>query len=190
MIFGYNTDVRHRDVVYHVQSEARQNDLLLQTLIYVKGQCVGKQVFSYAAQALQPDFSESVIHELLKGQHKSIVDAIQQGRMESILAAQSEISDIGGGSLVLTWINSRDHIEADNLKMRLQVLEDGSPAAGAEIVLLASPPAQSKLLAQGYTDSSGHAEFRINVSALEEPAVMARASRQGKSGTRKFRFRK
>ena len=33
-IFGFNTDVKLADVVYHVQSEARQQDLLLQTLIF------------------------------------------------------------------------------------------------------------------------------------------------------------
>jgi len=56
-IFGFNTDVKHADVVYHVQSEARQNDLLLQTLVFVKGQCVGKQTVSYAQRVSQPDFS-------------------------------------------------------------------------------------------------------------------------------------
>ena len=52
-IFGFNTDVKLADVVYHVQSEARQNDLLLQTLVFVKGQCVGKQAFSYAHEISQ-----------------------------------------------------------------------------------------------------------------------------------------
>ena len=76
-IFGFNTDVKHADVVYHVQSEARQNDLLLQTLVFVKGQCVGKQAFSYAQEISHPGFSTEAMHELLKTQHKAAIDAIR-----------------------------------------------------------------------------------------------------------------
>ncbi len=84
-IFGFNTDVKLADVVYHVQSEARQNDLLLQTLVFVKGQCVGKQAFSYAHELAHPGFSTEAMHELLKTQHKAVIDAIQQGQMNSVL---------------------------------------------------------------------------------------------------------
>jgi hypothetical protein len=31
MIFGFNTDVKHGDTIYHVQSEARESEKLLQT---------------------------------------------------------------------------------------------------------------------------------------------------------------
>jgi hypothetical protein len=188
-IFGYNTDVKHADVVYHVQSEARQNDLLLQTLVYVKGQCVGKQAYSYAAQSLQTDFSEGAIHEILKAQHKSMVDAIEQGRMEVALSLQSDITDVGGG-LAINWINPRDQSSGGGLKMQLRVLDAGKPAGGAEILLLANPPASSEPVGRGRTDSTGAAELHVNVAALVEPAVIAQASRQGKSATRKFRFKK
>src|SRR3954453_9890357 len=102
-IFGFNTDVKLSDVVYHVQSEARQNDLLLQTLVFVKGQCVGKHTVSYARQVSQPEFSTEAIHELLKTQHKSVLDAIQQGHMDSFLSGGTEVQDVGGTGLSLQW---------------------------------------------------------------------------------------
>ncbi len=34
MIFGFNTDVKHEGTIYHVQSEARENELLLQTQVF------------------------------------------------------------------------------------------------------------------------------------------------------------
>ncbi|HLW52681.1 MAG TPA: hypothetical protein VKW06_07540 [Candidatus Angelobacter sp.] len=188
-IFGYNTDVKHADVVYHVQSEARQHDLLLQTLVYVKGQCVGKHAFSYAAQALKADFSEGAIHELLKAQHKSTVDAIQEGRMESVLTLHGDTQDVGGG-LVLNWINPRDVSQGSNLNMRLHVLDDGKPAEGADVILLPAAPGEGEPLVRARADASGHAELPVDVASLNEPAVIARASRTGKSATRKFRFRK
>src|SRR5215831_12356935 len=89
-IFGFNTDVKFGDVVYHVQSEARTHDLLLQTLVFSKGQCVHKRAFSYAENTLRPDFSEDAMHELLKIQHKAVIDAVNQGSLEALIAAGRE----------------------------------------------------------------------------------------------------
>jgi hypothetical protein len=188
-IFGYNTDVQHDGTVYHVQSEARQNDLLLQTIVYVKGQCVGKQAFSYAAQTLLPDFSEEAIHELLKIQHKHTVDAIQQGQIQAALSLHNEISDAGREGLVLNWTNSRDVVQNGKLKMHFQVLEKGQPAGGAEIMLLVGDRSSGQALIRGEADSAGQAELQVEVAGLAEPAVIAQANRGGKSATRKFRFR-
>jgi len=148
-IFGYNTDVQLDGTVYHVQSEARQNELLLQTLVYVKGQCVSKQAFSYAAQTLRPDFSEEAIHELLKAQHKQMVDAIKQGQIQAALSLNNEISDVGSEGLVLNWTNSRDVIENGKLKMQFQVLEEGLPVGGAEITVLTVDGSSGQALTRG-----------------------------------------
>ena len=69
-IFGFNTDTKVGDTVYHVQSEARENDLLLQTQVFVQGQCMGKRASSYAERTVQPGFSIELMHELLKAQHR------------------------------------------------------------------------------------------------------------------------
>ena len=50
MIFGFNTDVKHGDTIYHVQSEARESELLLQTQVFVRGRCIGKRATSYASK--------------------------------------------------------------------------------------------------------------------------------------------
>jgi hypothetical protein len=90
VIFGFNTDVRFADTVYHVQSEARQYELVLQTLVFVKGRCVGKRTSSYAEQTKQPGFSEELMHEMLKDQHKHCVAAVREGRIEAELGERPE----------------------------------------------------------------------------------------------------
>ena len=50
MIFGFNTDVKHGDTIYHVQSEARESEHLLQTQVFVRGRCVGKKATSYGSK--------------------------------------------------------------------------------------------------------------------------------------------
>lgn len=90
MIFGFNTDVKFADTVYHVQSEALQHELVLQTLVFLKGRCIGKRTNSYAEQTKEPGFSEEYMHEMLKDQHKHFVALVREGRIESELGEHSE----------------------------------------------------------------------------------------------------
>ncbi len=85
MIFGFNTDVKVAGTVYHVQSEARKKELLLQTQVFVKGRCIGKHASSYADKVSDPGFSDEHMHDLLKEQHKHIVELVRQGKVESAL---------------------------------------------------------------------------------------------------------
>jgi hypothetical protein len=84
-IFGFNTEVKNGDTVYHVQSEARQRQQLLQTQVFVRGRILGKRATSYAEQVNQPDFSEDKMHELLKAQHKLVVEAVRAGKVDDVL---------------------------------------------------------------------------------------------------------
>ncbi|HWR13865.1 MAG TPA: hypothetical protein VN577_03495 [Terriglobales bacterium] len=87
MIFGFNTDVKHGDTVYHVQSEAHASTHVFMTTVFVQGRCLGKKSTSYADHISQPDFTEHKMHELLKDQHKGVIEAIKEGRVNSVIAA-------------------------------------------------------------------------------------------------------
>jgi hypothetical protein len=191
-IFGFNSDVKREEVIYHVQSEARQNDLLLQTLVFLKGQCVAKQAFSYAGLTLQPGFSEEAMHELLKAQHKSVMDTLQLGKMESIVGTNGEIQDVGGRGLWLKWNNTSQESQANSIVMEFQVLDAGQAAAAAEITISACPPASVTIVARCLTDAAGNATVVVPLTEeiAGQAAVMVRASRVGKSATRKFRLKK
>lgn len=85
VIFGFNTDIKHESTVYHVQSEARQGERLLQTQIFVRGRCIGKKAASYADLVSRPEFSEERMHEMLKYQHRSTIDDLRNGRIEDAM---------------------------------------------------------------------------------------------------------
>jgi hypothetical protein len=189
-IFGFNTDVKQGEVVYHVQSEARQADLLLQTLVFVKGQCVGKHAVSYAQKVSQPGFSSDAMHELLKAQHKGVLDALEQGRLDAVLGAQAEIQDVGGSGLTLKW-TAAPQDQGSSILLQFQVLDSGQPAAGAEVsVRPISPAAES--IASATADAGGSATLTLQLTAeiLNDSAVMAQATYDNKSATRKVRFKK
>ena len=190
-IFGFNTDVKQGDVLYHVQSEARPGDLLLQTLIFVKGSCVGTHAFSYAGKTLEPGFSEGAMHELLKGQHKAVVDAVQRGQVNLVLGTGGEIEDVGASGLALKWNNPSEPSQSGKLIMRLQVLDLGAPVSGAEVTVSPCAP-EAAVIAHSLTDAAGSAVLVVPVSGLieEQSAVMARAVQGERSVTRKLRFKK
>src|ERR1700738_1484869 len=85
MIFGFNTDVKHAETIYHVQSEARESELKLQTQVFVRGRCVGKTAVSYAASAGQAPFADTEKEQRLREQHRQVLDAIREGKLDSIL---------------------------------------------------------------------------------------------------------
>lgn len=190
-IFGFNTDVKQADTVYHVQSEARPNDLLLQTLVFVKGQCVGKQTVSYAQQVSQPDFSTEAIHELLKAQHKNVIDSIQQGRMESLLGSGTEVQDVGGAGLSLQWAVLQAN-DAAGIPVSFRVVDCGEPATGAEVVVRGVIPSDGQELARGVVDKEGIIELLVPLTeeVVARGAVMVQARHQGKSATRKLRVKR
>ncbi|HZU29861.1 MAG TPA: hypothetical protein VFB79_02025 [Candidatus Angelobacter sp.] len=191
-IFGFNTDVKYADVVYHVQSEARQNDLLLQTLVFVKGQCIGKQAFSYAKELSHPGFSTEAMHELLKAQHKNVIDAIQHGQVNSLLGNGNEVQDVGGTGLSLHWKPIAPAGEGSAVPVSLQISDLGKPVAGAEVVVRGVIASDGLELARGSTDSSGSVELSVPLTenVLSRGAVMVYATHEGKSATRKLRIKK
>lgn len=190
-IFGFNTDVKHEDTVYHVQSEARRSDFLVQTLVFVKGQCVGKRTVSYAQNAAKPDFSEDVIHELLKTQHRTVVDSITAGKIDSALGIGTDVPDIGGSSLSLTWIKAEPMGAESTLTIQFQVTDSGQGVGGAKVVSHLGRTLDGSVVGQGTTDKSGNVEIRIaiNDELRRESTIMVQATHGKKSVTRKFRFK-
>src|SRR5580704_7483703 len=85
MIFGFNTDVKHDDTVYHVQSEARESERLLQTQVFVRGRCVGKRATPYADKADDASFGDQQKEQVLRDQHRLVLDSIRDGRLDSVL---------------------------------------------------------------------------------------------------------
>lgn len=190
-IFGFNTDVRHGDTLYHIQSEARVSDLVVQTLVFVKGLCVGKRTTSYAQEAASPEFSEEAIHQLLKAQHRTVTEAIQAGNMQSALGTAGEVQDIGGSGLSLTWIKAGAIGTQDHITLNFQVTDAGKAVAGAEVVARIGSDAGAPEIARAISDGSGNIEMKIAIThdLRRESAITVQATSGNKSATRKFRLK-
>ena len=84
MIFGFNTDVKHGDTVYHVQTEAHRASHSFLSTVFVKGQCIGKKSTPYE-DVTDDEQTDRHLHELLKEQHRQVVEAIREGHLADLL---------------------------------------------------------------------------------------------------------
>jgi hypothetical protein len=193
MIFGFNTDVKQGDTVYHVQSEARENELILQTQVFVRGRCIGKRATSYAEQIARGNFTDQHKEQILRDQHRLVLDAIREGRVESVFDRKDTPESLAAvKELDLQWVNAGSVHNNSNLMMQLRVTDGGAAAAGARLTFRFARPDAAPFYTQVATDAGGNAELKVEFeeSALPDASVLVQASYGGRTATRKFRLRK
>jgi hypothetical protein len=191
MVFGFNTDVKHQDTIYHVQSEAREADLLLQTQVFVRGRCVGKRAKSYAGKAAEPGFGDAQKEHELREQHRLVLDAIREGKLDSVLdKAEPELGAVK--ELDVQWLNAESVHSDKNLTMQLKVTEGGTAASGARLTFRFARPNAAPFYTQAVTDTGGAAEIKIEVeeAGLPDASLLVQANFEGRTATRKFVLRK
>ncbi len=221
MIFGFNTDIRHEDTVYHVQSEAREAEQLLQTQVFVRGRCIGKRAVPYAASspgvssdnmnppasAAQPNedrpsedqptearsnSNDQEKEKILRELHREVLDAIRQGKLESILDKRDTPETLSTvKQLNLEWVNANSVHSGGTLTMKIKVTDGSATAPGARLTLRFARPNAAPYYAQVLTDADGNAQINIQVeeSSLAESSVTVQASFDGRTVTRKFKLR-
>jgi len=84
MITGYNTDVEHDGVIYHVQTEDKGLETpLVLSLVYSGGAILASKRSSYH-DLIAAGFNEAALTERLQRQHRLICAAINAGRLEDL----------------------------------------------------------------------------------------------------------
>ncbi|MCA1613667.1 MAG: sulfur carrier protein ThiS [Acidobacteria bacterium] len=84
MITGFNTDIEHEGVVYHVQTEDKGLDTpFILSLVYVGGAILASKRSPYT-DLLNEGFDADALNERLQRQHKLICAAITSGRIEEL----------------------------------------------------------------------------------------------------------
>ena len=84
MITGFNTDIEHDGVVYHVQTEDKGLDSpLILSLVYSGGAILASKRTRYE-DLIAAGFDEEMLAQRLKRQHRLICAAINAGRIEDL----------------------------------------------------------------------------------------------------------
>jgi len=193
MIFGFNTDIKHEETIYHVQSEAREADMLLQTQVFVRGRCIGKRATPYVEQAKSPGFTDQKKEEILREQHRLVLDAIRNGQLEQVFDKRETPESLAAiKELDIQWLNSDSVHAQDKLAMKLRASEDGKGIAGARLTVRFARPNADPFYTQLMTDASGDAElvFEVGEDQLPEASLLVQVNNSGKTATRKFQLRR
>jgi hypothetical protein len=93
VITGFNTDIEHDGVIYHVQTEDKGLDSpLILSLVYSGGAILASKRSPYK-DLIADGFKEEVLAERLKRQHRLICAAINAGRLEDLkrMGAKAEV---------------------------------------------------------------------------------------------------
>src|SRR3954453_14786990 len=92
---GYNTDVRHGEVVFHVQTEDKGlSNPFIESLVYVGGQVLASKRASYA-ELLAEGKEEKEIVALMDHQHRTMIAATRNGKLDGKRAALSASRQTG-----------------------------------------------------------------------------------------------
>ena len=94
MITGFNTDIKHNDKVYHIQTEDKglQNPYI-ESLVYVGGEILASKKTSYAEQ-VKNGVDEKWIGGLMEQQHRTMIAAIKRGRLDAPADATKGINRV------------------------------------------------------------------------------------------------
>jgi hypothetical protein len=187
MIFGFNTVAKHGGTVYHIQSEPRDRERMLETQVFVGGRCIGTRATSYDDVFFQPGSIEDQLHDLLRAQHRLVVEAARQGTLDDVLGAVAP-----QGELSVQLLNADSVFADDAVVMRFRVTADGQAVPGASLTSRLRALKAEPIYSQAITDAAGTAEIRVALheSALKHADILVEAIHGGRSAVRKFRLRK
>ncbi|HET8797426.1 MAG TPA: hypothetical protein VFO89_07055 [Thermoanaerobaculia bacterium] len=84
MITGFNTDIKHNEKVYHVQTEDKGvGNPYIESLVYVGGEILASKKTSYAEQLKAGGIDDKWIGGLMEQQHRTMIAAIKRGRFDA-----------------------------------------------------------------------------------------------------------
>ena len=153
---------------------------------------MGKRAISYANSASQAGFGDPQKEQQLRDQHRLVLEAIREGKLEAVLDGAETESLAAIKQLDVEWMNAASIHANRNLTMQLRVTEGGAAVPNARLTFRFARPDAAPFYTQAVTDSAGSAEISIEVeeSALPDSSVLVQANHEGRTATRKFALRK
>ncbi|MBK8572182.1 MAG: hypothetical protein IT187_03920 [Geothrix sp.] len=199
MITGYNTDVRHGNRVFHVQTEDKGlSNPKIETLIYVGGEILDSYRSSYEDLTVAPPVTESVIQSRMDEQHRAVIRDIKNGKYDLTppdLLEQQAFNDRPLDQAILEFLQQEGDVDTLELvldqplkpafgslfkvQVRARLCQSQSPVSGAEVsVKLVSSLKKATGLLSGKTgvDGSYEGEVQLPPSQPGQCAVVVTCS--------------
>ena len=131
MITGFNTDIEHDGVIYHVQTEDKGLDSpIILSLVYTGGTILASKRSPYE-DLIASGFSDELLAERLKRQHRLICAAIHSGRINDLkkMAGAARAKEAPVQELPVQEAHVQDvPVEDEIIFERVEEVEAPSPA--------------------------------------------------------------
>ncbi len=105
MIVGFNTDIKYRNEVFHIQTEDKgDTNPIIETLVYLHGEILLSRRISYAHLVNYEDRMKK-IKAMMKSQHDQMISELKGGNFSHLLAMDTQnVEDLTLDELVLEYL--------------------------------------------------------------------------------------
>ena len=209
MITGFNTDVDHGELVFHVQTEDKGRDNpVVESLLYCGGEIITSRVTPYADLGLDDASPDEAVQQRMERQHQALIRDICNGKFDTEGPkpfGHSIISNRSLDEVAVEYLN--EHCAPESIKLEVidrQVLLEGTrpalrfkitelpedrPVAGAalRIKLITTSGDDPRELFSSITDDDGFLEASFDIPELpdEDTAIFCEVEIAGKQASYK-----
>ena len=169
MNFGFNSNVRVGDAMFHVQTEDRgPSHPFLDTVVYMAGRVVHKRSTSYEnfASGMDSETLAQKLHERLSRQHREVIAELEGGALpfqsnEKAQPATEKAEERDG--LDLRLMNPKAWLVAGNMILEIELTEKKAKQriGDADVEACLEQEKRRTLCAEGRTDAKGCATLKF-----------------------------
>jgi hypothetical protein len=198
MNFGFNSNVRAADALYHVQTEDRGVDHpYIDTLVYVGGRVVHRRSTSYKDLIVHVGDTKvftNLLRTRLSEQHKEVVAQVEAGSLK--LDSTASVGSVAAAppiqpGLTVQLANPASWVASGSITLQISVLCGSEAAGGAELEAFfesasgRSKPCLGKANARGFAEM----QFPMPASMSEGATLVIRATLEEDRGELRFRLK-
>lgn len=106
MIVGFNTDIKYRNEIFHIQTEEKgDNNPTIETLVYHNGEILLSRRISYGHLKELPDMRNRV-KKMMKVQHDEVGNELKKGKFLHMLSLETQNLDNESlDDMVINYLN-------------------------------------------------------------------------------------
>lgn len=189
MSSGFNTDVSHRERIFHIQTEDRgPAHPVIDTAVYQSGRVLFRKTLSYAGFTASPAFTPEWLRGRVAEHHRSVIEDLRAGLFDAEIAGTAEKTSPENGIRV-QLLNPGSWLSAGSVSLDVQVLRrtDGQPQAGARVEATIEGALQ-EVSHQGQSDDQGCAHISFPLPQLGKGELALVISARAGGGPDEIRF--
>jgi hypothetical protein len=200
MNFGFNSNVRVGNAVYHVQTEDRgPAHPFLDTVVYVAGRVVHKRSSTYkdlTGGTVKGEALAEKLHERLSQQHREVIAQLEAGTLPLNEAGRISVKVVAAASkeeLEVRLLNPNSWLTSGNATLEVELRKKVSAVAvgGADVEVFLEAGKQRSSTIRARADAKGRATLRFPLPSTvgKGAALVIRATDGDQFAELRFRLK-